>query len=268
MIRLGDVVVRYPSGVEVGPFRMEGPADRPWVLFGARGSGKSSLLRVLGGSLRPHRGTVEGLPIEEQRAFLPQFPERALAGRNLAEDLGGTPRPDADRRRRLRDECASLGLGGIPLSRSSRTLSAGERRRLALALLFRGPARAWAVDEPDAGLDASGRAAVVRSLAAQAAGGRRLWLATHRPELYLELSALGVILHAGRVRAAAPLADLLWNQDLARLVGRSRWAGSRLWARLRELRPEIPPLSEKMLRNYPVPIPQVEELLRDSAFRD
>ena len=68
---------------------MHAGEDRPWLVLGASGAGKSTLLRFLGGLAKAESGEVLSLPPPGERGYLPQFPERALAGRNLAEDLAG-----------------------------------------------------------------------------------------------------------------------------------------------------------------------------------
>ena len=168
-----------PGGFELGPLDLSGPADRPWLLAGPTGSGKSTLLRILAGDLVPREGSVEGA---RPAAYLPQFAERVFGGRNLAEELTGDPRPGSAVREALRAALRDVGLGGIPLSRRSTSLSAGERRRAALALLRLSPARGWALDEPDAGLDAEGHRGLIRFLTAHAP--RPLCIVTRCPRIF------------------------------------------------------------------------------------
>ncbi|MGB1007576.1 MAG: ATP-binding cassette domain-containing protein, partial [Thalassobaculaceae bacterium] len=63
----------------------------------------------------------------------------------------------------------------------ARMMSAGQRRRLALARLLLAPAPVWLLDEPTVGLDAGARAALERALAAHLAAGGAAVLATHVP---------------------------------------------------------------------------------------
>lgn len=138
---------------------------------GVNGSGKSSLLRVLGGLLAPLAGTVEragaiGL-VDERPALDPHLPlGKALSfWRRL--DSGN---PGSDR----------LGLGGldeVPV----RFLSTGQKKRAAFARLLGQQAPVWLLDEPLNGLDTKG-AALVEELAAEhcAAGGICL-IASHQP---------------------------------------------------------------------------------------
>ena len=205
-----------PRRFELGPLDFEGPDDRPWLLLGPAGSGKSTLLRLLGGVIRPRSGNIQGLEPDRESAYLPQLPERALAGRNLAEDLCGEVRPEAATRTRLRAALSAVGLEGMPLSRKSRRLSTGERRRLSLALLYLSPASHWALDEPDAGLDASGRADLEGWL--RGAAGRRLWIASHRWSLYERMNPWTLILESGKVRAAGPIEAVFRSPKVRELL--------------------------------------------------
>jgi ABC-type multidrug transport system ATPase subunit len=206
-VRCERLAYRHPAGFQLGPIDLDGPDDRPWLVMGRSGSGKTTLLRLLAGWLRPTSGRVDRSP---GAAYLPQLPERVMAGRNLAEDLCGQIRPPREARARLREALGAAGLRGIPLSRRSRDLSLGERRRAALALLLLSRRNDWALDEPDAGLDASGREGLVDLLGSRSAGGgRRLWVATFRFELYGRLAPWGVVLEAGRVAATGSLGELV-----------------------------------------------------------
>ena len=61
----------------------------------------------------------------------------------------------------------------------ARYLSAGQRRRLALARLLAAPRPLWLLDEPGVGLDAANRARLEQTLAAHRAHGGIVVLATH-----------------------------------------------------------------------------------------
>ena len=62
-----------------------------------------------------------------------------------------------------------------------RFLSAGQRRRLALARLVAVPAAIWLLDEPNTALDRDGEARLAAAVAAHRAAGGRVAIATHQP---------------------------------------------------------------------------------------
>ena len=115
-------------------------------VLGANGVGKSSLLRILAGLLRPFAGTIScagsvGL-IDERPALDPTAP--------LGEALAFWQRIDgaAD------NEAARLGLAGL-LEVPVRYLSTGQKKRAAFARLLGQQAPIWLLDEPLNGLDAA-----------------------------------------------------------------------------------------------------------------
>jgi molybdate transport system ATP-binding protein len=149
------------------------------ALAGPSGAGKTSVLRVAAGLLRPADGrvvcgadvwldTARGVDVPPERrrcGYL--FQEYALFGhlsawRNVAYALHETPR--GERERRARELLDRFGLSGRAGARPG-TLSGGERQRVALArALARRPA-ALLLDEPLSALDARTRASAARELA-------------------------------------------------------------------------------------------------------
>ena len=138
---------------------------------GANGVGKSSLLRLAAGLLRPLAGTIDrggaiGL-IDERPALDPHLP--------LSRALGfwrGIDGP-AD------DSSARLGLGDL-LDIPVRYLSTGQRKRAALARLIGQAAPVWLLDEPLNGLDRNGAALVEQLVAEHCSGGGIAVIASHQ----------------------------------------------------------------------------------------
>jgi heme exporter protein A len=86
------------------------------------------------------------------------------------------PLPDAA----LDAALAAFALDGIA-DWPCRWLSAGQRRRLALARLIAAPAPLWLLDEPTAALDTDGEQRLTAAIAAHCQAGGRIVVATHQP---------------------------------------------------------------------------------------
>lgn len=155
------------------------------LLTGSNGAGKTTLLRTIAGFLPAAAGTVTldgGIAdaelaeqchwIGHDSALKPAF----SATENLAfwaRFLGGSPD-------RVAEALAALDLemlADVPAG----AMSAGQRRRLALARLLVAERRLWLLDEPTSSLDAHSARIVDGLLARHIAAGGLAIVATHRP---------------------------------------------------------------------------------------
>ena len=149
-------------------------------LRGPNGVGKTSLLETLAG-LRPVRqGHVQGVGEEARLHWL---------GHRNGLSLSLSPTEN------LQDWCGFNGLsagGVVPVLerlglpprarlRACRLLSAGQKRRTALARLLLAPRPLWLLDEPLDGLDAAGLALFAELAAAHLEGGGALLMTSHQP---------------------------------------------------------------------------------------
>jgi heme exporter protein A len=164
------------------------PAGGALVLTGSNGSGKSSLLRLLATLLAPASGRLSwgGSPVADvaasYRAALHYVGhlEAAKPALTAREMLGFWAALRGEAAPATEAALADFGLGAAA-DWPCRWLSAGQRRRLALARLIAAPAPIWLLDEPTAALDADGEARLVAAMAEHRAAGGRVALATHQP---------------------------------------------------------------------------------------
>ena len=156
------------------------PGQVVWVR-GANGQGKTSLLRLLAGLARPEAGRIEHLAGRE-RVYVGHA--NALKDDlSVAESLMFLSRLHGFDTSAAAHEQA-LRRFGLHSRRDApvRTLSQGQRRRVALARLCTAPSTAlWLLDEPFDALDAQGMTALNELLAEHAARGGSVLLTSHVP---------------------------------------------------------------------------------------
>ncbi len=145
------------------------------ALFGPSGSGKSSILNMVAGTLRPDRGriAVAGVTLFDHAAGIDVRPERRRAGYVFQDGrlfphlkvranllYGWSLAPPGERWMSLDEAVAFLGIGDL-LERWPATLSGGEAQRVAIGrALLSGP-RFLLMDEPLASLDEARKTEIV-----------------------------------------------------------------------------------------------------------
>lgn len=193
------------------------------AIFGPSGAGKTSLLEIIAGFRCASAGSVEyenvifddhttnrHLPIRERRiGYVPQddtlFPHFS-ARRNL---LFGRREHDEPATFSLEHVTEFLRLGEL-LDRDVRSLSRGEKQRIALGRALLSAPRLLLLDEPLTGLDAKLKAAVLERLAAlHAEFGVPMLYVTHDPAEAIELCDEVLLLDAGVITARGLPRDLL-----------------------------------------------------------
>ncbi len=170
------------------------PQGGALILHGPNGSGKSSLLRLMAGLLKPALGSlawddrpVSGDP-EGHRARL-QYLGHLDAVKpvlSAAENLtfwasahgGGEGGGQGEGQGVVAAALERIGLTDLA-DVPARVLSAGQRRRLALARLFLAPVDLWLLDEPTVGLDEDSIGRLQTGLADHRRDGGRVVVATH-----------------------------------------------------------------------------------------
>ena len=210
-------------------------AGERWVILGANGAGKTSLLRIASLYQHPSAGTVDVLGLRLGRTDVRLLRERiafsspALAAKLEpsmdATEVVMTARyaalapwwhryTDADRARArtLLSEwgCAALASHRFP------TLSAGERQRVLLARMLMNEPGLVLLDEPTAGLDIGGREELVADLARWARDPDRppMVLVTHHLEEIPPAFTHALVLKDGRTLAQGPLAETVTTEIL------------------------------------------------------
>ena len=183
------------------------------LLSGPNGAGKTTLLRLCAGlvALERGRGRVLGVDLANDRELVRHRVGMIGHSNGLYGDLTVTEnvrfwgRTVGASESEIDLAVSRMGLDGrlahLPVSR----LSAGQRRRTALAGLVARRAELWLLDEPHAGLDAGGRDELDSVLKMAATAGATVIVASHELERASKLATRQVEVVAGQVRKVAGL---------------------------------------------------------------
>ncbi|MFZ8916365.1 MAG: heme ABC exporter ATP-binding protein CcmA [Ilumatobacteraceae bacterium] len=178
------------------------------LLRGPNGAGKTTLLRLCAGLLPVERGMARVLELDltidrdsvRRRVGLightnGSYPDLTVTEnvRFWGRTIGATDDEVASAMARMKIDGR---LADVPVSR----LSAGQRRRTALASLIARRAQLWLLDEPHAGLDAEGRDELDAVLRAAAAAGATIVVASHELERAGSLATRQIEVVAGQTR--------------------------------------------------------------------
>lgn len=157
------------------------------VLRGANGAGKTSVLRVCAGLLpvASGRAVVLGADLAADRRAVRR--RVGLLGHanllyddlSVADNVVFAVRAAGGQAAAAHSAMQRMGLSGRLLNARAAGLSAGQRRRAALSVLVARRPELWLLDEPYAGLDPDGRAAVDAVVADARAGGATVVVASH-----------------------------------------------------------------------------------------
>jgi heme ABC exporter ATP-binding subunit CcmA len=183
------------------------------LVEGPNGAGKTSLLRVCAGlvPLASGRVAVFGLDPVRRRAQVRRRVGLVSHASHLYDDLTVhenvrfAVRAAGASTDRIDGACERFGLTGRLLKTSASKLSAGQRRRVALAVLTARWPELWLLDEPHAGLDASTRSILGELIGEASSSGATVVIASHEFGFVEPLVTRAVTVTGGRVTAERTL---------------------------------------------------------------
>ena len=233
-------MIEFDARTTIGEFRLDVSFHVPevgtTVLFGSSGAGKSTVLALLAGALRPQSGRVvvgAEVFVDTGRAFHLPLEQRHLGwvfqdGR-LFPHLTVRQNLEYGLRRRAPLGAAKigwqrvldvLGLGAL-VNRWPRDLSGGERQRVAIGRALLAQPRLLLMDEPLASLDVPRKREILELLASIGAEfSTPIVYVTHSVAELLRLADHVVLLERGRVAAQGPVAEIVGRGDTPLLAAR------------------------------------------------
>jgi len=205
-----------------------------FALLGSNGAGKSTLLWHCNGTLSPTSGDIllsgnlihhsrsELTELRRRVALVAQEPDDQLFAGTVRQDVSFGPMnlglPEAEVRARVDEALVALDLIALA-DLPPHQLSHGQRKRAALAGALAMRPQLLALDEPTAGLDPRGIAALHRQLDTLHAQGLAIVLTTHDIDFAHRWASEVVVMDAGRIAARGPASEIFAEAELLRRVG-------------------------------------------------
>jgi ABC-type Mn2+/Zn2+ transport system ATPase subunit len=230
-VRLVDVDAGYGDRIALEDMNLEIPVGALVAIVGPNGGGKSTLLKLIAGLLRPWSGTVEvlGAPAGRESRRVAYVPQAELVDWSFPVNvwnvamMGRYPRLGPLRQPGKRDhEAVEAALERVGLSDRAHSpigaLSGGQRRRAFLARAMAAEADLYLLDEPVTGVDVPTQEAIMDLLGAEADRGKSVVATTH--DLAAAARHFRSIVAINRRIVASGSADLVTNAEvLARVYG-------------------------------------------------
>ena len=225
-------------------------------LIGHTGSGKSTLVQLLNGLLKPSSGIVriggrdiweDPKKIQEIRfrvGLVFQYPEYQLFEETVEKDIAyGPSNMGLDKEeiaRRVRDAVMFCGLGTDVLDKSPFDLSGGQKRRAAIAGIIAMEPEVLILDEPAAGLDPMGREEILGGVwSYQRRRQGTVIIVSHSMEDMARYCDDIIVMDHGRVFMQGPAGEIFRHADALTGVGLDIPQVTRVMKRLRAMGADV-----------------------------
>jgi len=229
ILQVTDLHFSYPDGhVALQGVTLHLSEGDKVALVGPNGAGKSTLILHLNGILSGQGGlSVSGLPLTEKNlpviraavGLVFQNPDDQLFSPTVFEDVAFGPLhmglPEAEVRARVEEALEQVRMTNYK-DRLSHHLSAGEKKRIAIATVLSMHPKILVLDEPTAGLDPRARRALINLLRDLPI---TMLVSTHDMTMVRELFPRMVVLDEGRIVADGPTTDILNDAALLEAHG-------------------------------------------------
>lgn len=243
MVNVNNVTYTYMSG---GPFEKVAVdnvslklGDGEFIgLMGHTGSGKSTLIQMIGGLIKPTSGTVEidGDVLHSKECdmrsvrfkvgLVMQYPEYQLFEETVARDIAFGPSnmglSQQEIKRRTEFAADLAGLRPELLERSPFELSGGQKRRAAIAGILAMEPKLLILDEPTAGLDPAGRDEILCKIGDMHKRlGITVVLVSHSMEDIARMADRIIVMNHGRVDMQGKPSEVFRRSERLREIGLS-----------------------------------------------
>ena len=205
-------------------------------IIGHTGSGKSTLIQMLNGLIRPDSGTIliNGKDIWEKPkqiskiryivGMVMQYPEYQLFADTVWEDIAYGPKNmginGEELKQRVESSASFCGLSSEALQKSPFDLSGGQKRRVALAGVMAMEPEILVLDEPAAGLDPRGRREILGGIIEyQKKSNKTIIIVSHSMEDMAMYCDNIIVLSHGKILTAGDCKQVFSQRDMLREAG-------------------------------------------------
>ena len=227
-------------------------------IIGHTGSGKSTLMQHLNGLLKPTEGEIllGGESIHKDKrttraarfrvGLVFQYPEYQLFEDTVYKDIAFGPKnmglKEAEIQERAHRAAGFVGLKKEDLEKSPFDLSGGQKRRVAIAGVIAMEPEIIIFDEPTAGLDPAGCAAILENIRAyQKATGATVLMVSHSMDDVALLADRLLVLNKGSIEMAGKPSEVFAHAERLQEIGLTVPAVTALFLRLRQLGLQVDP---------------------------
>ncbi len=235
LIRIKNAGVEYRavkgSGLKIlDNFSLDIRGGEKIALIGNNGAGKSTVLKLITGLLKPRQGTVEvgGISTRDILAedmahnisLVYQNPEEMFVKDSIRADIEYAMKArKMENYKERTDNLLQMFCLEEYAHRDGRLLSGGQMRRASLAIGIALNPRILLLDEPTANLDIATRKEIIRTLDAMKEAVETTVIATHDMQLVSEWADRIIVLCNGRIIADGSKEEIFGNQHVIRSAG-------------------------------------------------
>ncbi|RLG01891.1 MAG: ABC transporter ATP-binding protein [Thaumarchaeota archaeon] len=230
MIRFESVEYIYPNGIKaLDKIDLEINDGEIVAIMGENGAGKTTLIKHLNGLLKPTKGKVliDGIDtrkvtvasLSKKVGIVFQNPDDMFFSENVWEEVAFALRnfgyDEATVKRRVENAVNFMDLVNY-INKSPFTLSGGEKKRLALAIVLAWSPDIIALDEPTIGQDLLQKEKLLQVIKLLNSQGKTIIVSSHDVEFIADLKPRIILMKRGRIIADGDAEEIFLNEELLR----------------------------------------------------
>ncbi len=226
-------------------------------IVGRIGSGKSTLIQLFNGLIKPDKGIVllDNIDINSKQVDIRkvrkkvgivfQYPEEQFFAETVFDEVAFGPKNMGMREIVLKNAVFSalkeMGFSSEKIAKHSPfSLSGGEKRRVAIASIIAMNPDILVLDEPMAGMDFDGKEKLIKYIKNEIKNGRTIVFVTHNMEELLEIADRVIALDEGRKVFDGRVRDFFSDKELIEKIGIDIPSVVKIRNKLEKCYPDIP----------------------------